>query len=115
MVDIQQQELTAAQIIAGEKEDIAQTYKRAPMVLEHGHGMTVWDTEGKQYLDFMAGIAVNALGHGDPGLMATLTAPAGKLIHTSNLYYTAPEGKLFEKLRANRFAEKAFFCNYGQE
>src|SRR5258708_10458954 len=115
MVDIQQQELTATQIIAGEKQHIAQTYKRAPMVLDHGHGMTVWDTEGKEYLDFMAGIAVNALGHGDPGLMATLTAQASKLIHTSNLYYTAPPVQRAEKLTANSFADKVFFTNSGTE
>src|SRR5579859_120689 len=115
MVDIQQQELTAAQIIAGEKQHIAQTYKRAPMVLDHGHGMTVWDTEGKEYLDFMAGIAVNALGHSDPGITATLTAQAGKLIHTSNLFYTAPQVQLAEKLTANSFADKVFFTNSGTE
>src|SRR4051812_25570878 len=66
MVDIHH-ELTAAEIIAGEKEHIVQTYKRGPIVLSHGQGMFVWDTEGREYLDFMAGIAVDALGHSDPG------------------------------------------------
>src|SRR5579859_1643294 len=117
MVDVQQgqQEMTAAQIIAGEKEFIVQTYKRAPMVLSHGQGMTVWDTEGKPYLDFMAGIAVNALGHSDPGIVETLAAQAGKLIHTSNLFYTASQVQLAEKLVANSFADKVFFTNSGTE
>ncbi|HLY27665.1 MAG TPA: aspartate aminotransferase family protein [Aggregatilineales bacterium] len=109
------QELTAAQIIAGEKSAIAQTYKRAPMVLSHGQGMTVWDTEGNEYLDFMAGIAVNALGHADAGVTAALTEQAGKLMHTSNLFYTAPGVQLAEKLTANSFADKVFFTNSGTE
>src|SRR5260221_9842651 len=114
MVDIQQ-ELTAAQVMAGEKQYIAQTYKRGPMVLSHGQGMYVWDTDGKQYLDFMAGIAVNALGHSDPGMAATVAAQAGKLTHTSNLFFTAPQVQLAEKLTANSFADKVFFTNSGTE
>ena len=114
MVDIHQ-ELTAAQIIAGEKAHIAQTYKRGPMVLSHGQGMFVWDTEGRKYLDFMAGIAVDALGHSDPGIAAILAEQAGKLIHTSNLFYTAPQVQLAEKLTANSFADKVFFTNSGTE
>src|SRR5436190_21797797 len=105
MVDIQQ-ELTAAQVMAGEKQYIAQTYRRGPMVLSHGQGMALWDTDGKEYLDFMAGIAVNALGHSDPGIVAAITAQAGKLIHTSNLYYTIPQVQLAEKLTTSSFADK---------
>src|SRR3954470_2672547 len=114
MVDAQQ-ELTASQVIALEREHIVQTYKRGPMVLSHGQGMMVWDTEGKAYLDFMAGIAVDALGHSDPGITAALTAQAGKLIHTSNLYYTVPQVQLAEKLTASSFADKVFFTNSGTE
>src|SRR2546430_5842652 len=100
MIDAQQgqQELTAAQVIALEHEHIVQTYKRGPMVLSHGQGMTVWDTEGKAYLDFMAGNAVDALGHSDPGIIATLPGQASKLILTSNLYYTFPQVHLSERL-----------------
>ncbi len=108
-------ELTAAQVVAGEKASIAQTYRRAPMVLSHGQGMIVWDTEGKEYLDFMAGIAVNALGHGDPGVAAVLAEQAGKLVHTSNLFYSVPQVQLAEKLIANSFADKVFFTNSGTE
>jgi acetylornithine/N-succinyldiaminopimelate aminotransferase len=110
-----QQELTAAQVIAAEREHIVQTYKRGPMVLSHGQGLRLWDTEGKEYLDFMAGIAVNALGHSDPGIVTVITAQAGKLIHTSNLYYTAPQVQLAEKLTGNSFADRVFFTNSGTE
>ncbi|MEP7284503.1 MAG: aspartate aminotransferase family protein [Chloroflexota bacterium] len=114
MVELQH-ELTAAQVIQGEHEHIVQTYKRAPMVLSHGQGMQVWDTEGKQYLDFMAGIAVNALGHSDPGITAVLVEQANKLTHTSNMFYTMPQVELAEKLTANSFADKVFFTNSGTE
>src|SRR5436190_6601322 len=114
MVDIQQ-ELTAAQVMAGEKQYIAQTYKRGPMVLSHGQGMYVWDTDGKEYLDFMAGIAVNALGHSDPGMARVIAEQANKLIHTSNLFYTVPQIELAQKLVENSFADKVFFTNSGTE
>ncbi|MCC7447623.1 MAG: aspartate aminotransferase family protein [Anaerolineae bacterium] len=110
-----QQELTAAQIATRERAVIVQTYKRAPMVLSHGQGMFVWDTDGKQYLDFMAGIAVNALGHADPGIVDAFAVQASKLIHTSNLYYTIPGVQLAGKLVANSFADKVFFTNSGTE
>ena len=78
--------------MAGEKQYIAQTYKRGPMVLSHGQGMHVWDTNGKEYLDFMAGIAVNALGHSDPGMARVIAEQANKLIHTSNLLARSSTG-----------------------
>jgi predicted acetylornithine/succinylornithine family transaminase len=114
MMDVQQ-ELTAAQIIASERAHVMQTYKRGPMVLSHGQGMAVWDTDGKEYLDFMAGIAVDALGHSDPGVVAAINAQAGRLIHTSNLYHTIPQVQLAERLTANSFADKVFFTNSGTE
>lgn len=110
-----EQELTAAQVVTLESEHILHTYKRGPMVLSHGQGMTVWDTDNKPYLDFTAGIAVDALGHSDPGIIAALTGQAGKLIHTSNLFYTIPQVQLAEKLTAYSFADKVFFTNSGTE
>ncbi|MBX3083701.1 MAG: aspartate aminotransferase family protein [Anaerolineae bacterium] len=107
--------MTATQIMAGEKQHILQTYKRAPVVLSHGDGVKVWDIEGREYLDFAAGIAVNALGHADAGMADVLAAQARKLTHTSNLYYTAPQVQLAEKLTANSFADKVFFTNSGTE
>jgi len=108
-------DLTAAQIVSMERDHIVHTYKRAPMVLSHGQGVHVWDTEGREYLDFMAGIAVNALGHADPGLAAALADQMGKLVHTSNLYYTVPQTQLAEKLTSRSFADKVFFTNSGTE
>lgn len=108
-------DLTAAEIIALGEAHIAKTYKRPPIVLSHGRGVQVWDTEGREYLDFAAGIAVNALGHADAGIAAVLAEQAGKLIHTSNLYYTLPQIKLAERLTAHSFADRVFFTNSGTE
>jgi acetylornithine/N-succinyldiaminopimelate aminotransferase len=91
------------------------TYKRAPMELVRGSGVQVFDSEGKAYLDFVSGIAVNALGHDDEGLKAALHAAAEGLVHTSNLYRTAPAEQLAKVLVAKSFADKVFFCNSGAE
>ena len=91
-------------------------YKPRELVLDHGKGARVWDTEGRDYIDFGAGIAVNALGHGDPDLLAALTAQAGKLWHASNVFYTEPPLRLAEELvQASGFAERVFLCNSGAE
>ncbi len=105
----------AAEIIAQENQHIVQTYKRAPMVLDRGQGMTVYDTDGRAYLDFVAGIAVLALGHSDPGVVAAIAEQAGKLIHTSNLFYTEPGVRLAARLCELSFADRVFFSNSGSE
>lgn len=107
--------LTTAQIIASENAHFVRTYARPPFVLSHGSGVTVWDTEGVDYLDFTAGIAVNALGHADAGLASALAAQAGRLVHTSNLYYTLPQTQLAERLTSHSFADRVFFTNSGTE
>ena len=84
-------------------------------MLDHGQGCWVYDTDGNAYLDCVAGIAVNALGHADPGLVAVLTEQAGKLWHVSNLYHTAPHARLAQKLCETSFADRVFFCNSGAE
>jgi len=91
------------------------TYKRAPIELVRGSGVYLYDAEGKSYLDFGSGIAVNSLGYDDPGLKAALHAAAEGLIHTSNLYHTAPGERLAATLVARSFADKVFFCNSGAE
>ncbi len=91
-------------------------YKPRELVLDHGKGARVWDTQGRDYIDFGAGIAVNALGHQDPDLLAALTAQAGKLWHASNVFYTEPPLRLAEELvKASGFAERVFLCNSGAE
>jgi acetylornithine/N-succinyldiaminopimelate aminotransferase len=91
------------------------TYKRAPVELVRGSGVYLYDADGKAYLDFGSGIAVNSLGYDDAGLKAALHAAAEGLIHTSNLYHTAPGERLAATLVARSFADKVFFCNSGAE
>jgi len=92
------------------------TYRRAPMELVRGEGVYLYDAEGNRYLDFTSGIAVNALGYGDPGIaMAMGEALATGLIHVSNLYRTGPGEQLAEWLVAHSFASSVFFCNSGAE
>jgi acetylornithine/N-succinyldiaminopimelate aminotransferase len=103
------------EIISLEQQYLVGTYARAPFVLDHGQGSWVFDTDGNAYLDCVAGIAVNALGHADPGLSAVLAEQAGKLWHVSNLYHTAPHARLAMKLCRTSFADRVFFCNSGAE
>ena len=91
------------------------TYKRVPVELVRGSGVYLYDAEGKSYLDFGSGIAVNSLGYDDAGLKAAMHAAAEGLIHTSNLYHTAPGERLAAALVARSFASKVFFCNSGAE
>jgi predicted acetylornithine/succinylornithine family transaminase len=91
------------------------TYKRAPGEFVDGEGIYLIDADGKRYLDFVSGIAVNALGYGDPGLRAALHAAADGLVHVSNLYSTPPGAELAATLVQKSFASKVFFCNSGAE
>jgi len=90
-------------------------YKRAPIELVRGDGVELFDSEGRAYLDFTAGIAVNALGYGDPGLRDAIHSAADGLLHVSNLFRTAPGEQLAARLVELSFAEKVFFCNSGAE
>jgi acetylornithine/N-succinyldiaminopimelate aminotransferase len=91
-------------------------YRPRDVILERGQGARVWDSEGREYLDLSAGIAVCGLGHNDPDLVAALTEQAGKLWHTSNVFYSEPPLRLAEELvTASRFAERVFLCNSGAE
>ena len=115
--------LVASSTPAGAAEAVASSpasallgnYKRAPGEFVGGDGVYLIDGNGKRYLDFVSGIAVNALGYGDPGLRAALHAASDGLIHTSNLYATAPGEQLAATLVDKSFAAKAFFCNSGAE
>jgi predicted acetylornithine/succinylornithine family transaminase len=96
--------------------DILGTYKRAPQTFVRGDGVRLYDDTGAAYLDFTAGIAVNALGYNDAGFArAVQEALATGLVHTSNLFRTAPGERLASRLVALSFADKAFFCNSGAE
>ena len=91
------------------------TYGRQDLVFEKGEGAWLVSTKGERYLDFASGIAVNSLGHAHPHLIAALTKQAQMLWHTSNLYRVAGQETLAERLCANTFADKVFFCNSGAE
>ena len=90
-------------------------YKRAPIELVRGEGVELFDADGRAYLDFTAGIAVNALGYGDDGIREALRAAADGLIHVSNLFRTAPGEQLAARLVELSFADQVFFCNSGAE
>ncbi|MDP2972443.1 MAG: acetylornithine transaminase [Deltaproteobacteria bacterium] len=94
---------------------IAHTYNRYPLLLVRGKGTRVWDLDGKEYLDFFAGLAVCNLGHCHPKVVKAIQAQAEKLIHVSNLYYIEPQIQLASLLCKNSFAGKVFFCNSGAE
>lgn len=94
---------------------IANTYARFPIVLDHGKGSLVWDTDGKEYIDMGSGIAVNAFGLADEPWIAAVTAQLGKLQHSSNLYYTEPDALLAEQLCERTGMKKVFFANSGAE
>lgn len=103
------------EIIANEQQYVLQTYIRPEFVLTHGKGAMLYDTEGNSYLDFNAGIAVSALGHGDEGWGQAITGQATLLGHVSNLYHTEPQASLARKLVENSFADRVYFCNSGAE
>jgi len=91
------------------------TYARQPVILRKGHGIKVWDSDGKEYLDFVGGIAVNALGHCHSRVVVAIQKQAQRLLHVSNLYHIEPQIKLAKLLCSNSFADKVFFCNSGAE
>lgn len=114
MTDTIQQNLTE-QIIGLDQEHVVQSYKRPPFVLVRGEGARVYDAEGNEYLDWVAGIAVNALGYNDAGLKQAIQDAANGLLHTSNLYHTAPYAMLAARLCELSFADRVFFSNSGAE
>jgi len=91
------------------------TYARLPLSIVRGKGSKVYDSEGREYLDCVAGIAVNILGHGHPELVTAIERQVRQLIHTSNLYYTEPQVRLAQLLVTHSFAQKVFFGNSGAE
>jgi acetylornithine/N-succinyldiaminopimelate aminotransferase len=102
-------------ILDMEKEALLSTYSRPDLVISHGHGVYLYDTDGKKYLDFTAGIAVNALGHCDPGAVQVLYDQAQKLWHCSNLFHSEPPIRLAGLLTESTFADRVFFSNSGSE
>ena len=103
------------ELIEKSNKYIAPTYGRFPLALVRGKGMKVWDADGKEYLDFVSGIAVCNLGHCPDAVVSAVKGQVETLLHVSNLYHIEPQIDLAEALVKNSFADKAFFCNSGAE
>ncbi len=102
-------------VVENSHKYLMHTYARHPVALLKGRGMRVLSGDGREYLDFIAGIAVNSLGHCHPKVVVALQKQAQRLLHVSNLYHIVPQTKLAELLVKNSFADKVFFCNSGAE
>lgn len=105
----------AGEITALDDAHVMHTYARLPVTFVRGLGARLWDADGKEYLDFLAGIAVNGVGHCHPRVVAAIQEQAATLIHTSNLYHTVPQARLAAKLTEISDMERVFFCNSGAE
>jgi acetylornithine/N-succinyldiaminopimelate aminotransferase len=105
----------AGQIRQSEAAHVLPIYRRAPIVLVRGQGARVWDTEGREYLDFTSGVGVAALGHANPGLAKVIAEQATILVHTSNLFFHPYQSELAEKLFRLSGLDRVFFCNSGTE
>ena len=107
--------MNAPEMLPSAEPHVMKTYGRLPVALSHGKGCWVWDTDGRKYLDALAGIAVNTLGHGHPELVPALQDQVSKLIHTSNYYLVPLQEKLAAKLVELSGLSNVFFCNSGME
>lgn len=102
-------------VMRAEQKLLLPTYDRQKVLFTHGRGVYLWDAKGKRYLDFVSGIGVNALGHAHPAIQRVLKQQAGKLIHTSNLFYHPYQSELAGRLTKMSGLDRAFFCNSGTE
>ena len=107
--------MTFEEIKALDEQYVMHSYARFPVALDRGKGATLWDTEGREYIDFTAGIGVTSLGHGDEGWQQAVTGQAAKLGHISNLFYTEPYAKAAQKLCSRTGMAKVMFGNSGAE
>ncbi len=107
--------MTNAEIAAQNAAHMVPVFARHPIAFVRGRGAEVWDADGKRYLDFFAGLAVNNLGHCHPAVVAAIRRQAGELIHVSNYFHHPPGGALVELLCRVSFAERVFLCNSGAE
>ncbi len=104
-----------ADLMARSDQVFIQTYSRFPAMMVRGEGCRLWDADGKEYLDFLSGIAVCALGHCHPEVTRAICEQAGKLVHVSNLFYTEPQTELARLLTQHSFADRVFLANSGAE
>jgi acetylornithine/N-succinyldiaminopimelate aminotransferase len=107
--------MNSTDLQALEERYLMRTYKRAPVEFVRGEGALLWDAEGKEYLDFLGGISVCSVGHCNPAVVAAVREQAGRLMHTSNLFYTEPMVRLAERLAESSLGGRVFFANSGTE
>lgn len=108
--------IDSAGLVQRGRDLLVPTYRQRALILDHGKGSRLWDRDGREYVDFAAGIAVSALGHGDPDIIDALATQAAKLWHTSNIFFSEPPLLLAgELIAASGFAERVFFSNSGAE
>jgi len=107
--------VSAESVKESDAAHVMHTYRRLPVVFSRGEGQWLWDTNGKKYLDFLGGIAVNGVGHCHPKVVAAIQRQAAQLMHTSNLYYTAPQAQLADRLCSISDFDRVFFGNSGAE
>jgi predicted acetylornithine/succinylornithine family transaminase len=107
--------MTNREIVETTDRTQVQVYARYPVAFVRGEGARLWDADGRSYLDFFSGLAVNNLGHAHPRVLAAIRAQSEKLLHASNVYYNEPAARLGQLLTEHSFAERVFFCNSGAE
>jgi predicted acetylornithine/succinylornithine family transaminase len=107
--------MTNSEIAEACAQHLMRTYRPQPVAFVRGQGCRLWDAEGREYLDFVAGIAVMAVGHSHPKIVEAVQRQAAQLVHTSNLYLIEPQARLAERLTRLSFADRCFFCNSGTE
>jgi acetylornithine/N-succinyldiaminopimelate aminotransferase len=107
--------MSLASVARAEQKLLLPTYDRHKLLFERGRGVFLWDSRGRRYLDFLSGIGVNALGHGHAKIQSTLKRQAGRLVHTSNLYFHQYQAELAARLTRMSGLDRAFFCNSGTE
>ena len=107
--------MTFEELKALDEQYVMHSYSRFPVAIDHGKGATVWDTAGKEYIDFTSGIGVCSLGYGNEGWVSAITAQASKLGHISNLFYSEPYIRLAQQLCTRTGMSNVFFANSGAE
>src|SRR6187551_3517086 len=107
--------MSLTELRALEERYLMRTYRRAPVEFVRGEGALLWDSEGKQYLDFLTGISVCSVGHCHPAVVEAVREQVGRLIHVSNLFYTEPMTRLAGRLAASSLGGKVYFANSGAE
>src|ERR1700758_4388999 len=107
--------ISPAKVCAEDERYLMNTYKRPPLVFTHGRGCRLYDSEGREYLDFLAGIAVNALGYAHPRIVRVIRREAGRATHISNLFHNPYQAPLARKLTEWSGLDRVFFSNSGSE